>query len=198
MTSEEFTNRMQKLEDIRLQGVDPYPHVFKPSGRAADLHILFEGKPVGSYEEALEKKTPPYRLGGRLVLFRAMGKNAFAQIQDGTGKIQVMFNRDKTKIPALPEEENPLKWIEKKIDLGDWIGVEGHLFRTQKGELTLMVEDTTLLSKSLHPLPDKHAGLSDKETRYRKRWLDLISNEDVKKSFELKKQNPQDDPRFLF
>ncbi len=184
--SEEFNIRSQKLEDIRLQGVDPYPHVFKPSGRAVDLHHLFEGQPVGNHEEALEKKTPSYKLAGRLVLFRAMGKNAFAQIQDGTDKIQVMFSRDITKIPALPTEENPLKWIEKKIDLGDWIGLQGHLFRTQKGELTLLVEEATLLSKSLHPLPDKHAGLSDKETRYRKRWLDLIANEDVKKSFELR------------
>jgi len=187
-TSEEFNNRVQKLEDIRLQGVDPYPHVFKPTGRAVELHALFEGNPVGSHDEALEKKTPSYRLAGRLVLFRAMGKNAFAQIQDGTDKIQVMFSRDKTKIPALPAEENPLKWIEKKIDLGDWVGVEGHLFRTQKGELTLLVEAATLLSKSLHPLPDKHAGLSDKETRYRKRWLDLIANEDVKKTFQRRSQ----------
>jgi lysyl-tRNA synthetase class 2 len=184
MTSEEFTIRTQKLDEIRSQGIDPYPHLFKPNARNLNLHELYEGQPVGTSEEALEKKTPSYKIAGRLVLFRAMGKNAFGQIQDGTGKIQIMFNRDKTTVKGLTSEEPALKWIEKKLDLGDWIGVEGHLFRTQKGELTLLVEEATLLSKSLHSLPDKHAGLSDKETRYRRRWLDLIANDEVKHCFE--------------
>src|SRR3990167_10527454 len=88
-----------------------------------------------------------------------------------------MFNRDLTKVEGLASEElTPLKFIEKKLDLGDIIGVEGHLFKTQKGELTIFAKNVTLLCKSLLPLPDKHSGLSDKGVRYRKRWLDLITH----------------------
>src|SRR4029077_5289370 len=81
------------------------------------------------------------------------------------------------------EASTPLKFIEKKFDLGDIIGVEGHLFHTQKGELTIYAKKVTLLCKSLLPLPEKHAGLQDKEMRYRKRWLDLISHQDVLQLF---------------
>ena len=78
---------------------------------------------------------------------------------------------------------SPYKFIEKKIDLGDIIGVEGHLFRTQKGELTIFAKEVTLLCKTLLPLADKHGGLADKELRYRKRWLDLISHPEVGQLF---------------
>ena len=126
------------------------------------------------------------------MLFRSMGKNAFAQLKMEHRAIQVMFNRDLTTWKAI----NPLlnrvpnhhayKFIEKKIDLGDIIGIEGHLFRTNKGELTVFAKKVTLLCKTLLPLADKHAGLADKELRYRKRWLDLISNDDVAKTFKIR------------
>jgi lysyl-tRNA synthetase class 2 len=90
----------------------------------------------------------------------------------------VMFNKDQTQVASLPNGESPMKFIEKKLDLGDIIGIEGHLFRTQKGELTLFAKEVTLLCKTLLPLPDKHSGLTDKGTRYRKRWLDLITNQE--------------------
>jgi lysyl-tRNA synthetase class 2 len=126
-------------------------------------------------------------VAGRLVLFRSMGKNAFANIQDSTGRIQVMFNRDLTEVSGLEKKEGaeltPIKFIEKKIDLGDIIGIEGHLFRTHKGELTIYAKKITLLCKTLLPLPDKHSGLADKGVRYRKRWLDLITNQDVAEIF---------------
>lgn len=187
---EEFQNRVAKLEEIRAIGVEPYPHKFAPTASASLLEKEYASSPVGHSEEAAEGKTPHFVLTGRLILFRAMGKNAFGHIQDSTGTVQVMFNRDLTKVTGLPDQEElrPLKFIEKKIDLGDIVGCTGHLFRTQKGELTLFVKTFTLLSKSILPLPDKHAGLSDKGTRYRKRWLDLISNEQAKKDLLLRSE----------
>ena len=122
------------------------------------------------------------------MLFRTMGKNAFGQIQDESGRIQIMFNRDSTDLTGYqPEGEEGIssfKFIEKKIDLGDIIGIEGNLFRTQKGELTIFAKTVTLLCKTLLPLADKHSGLADKELRYRKRWLDLISHPDVAQTFQ--------------
>lgn len=187
MSSEEFEIRSQKLQEVRALGVDPYPAEYRPKNLAQDLHLHYEGQSVGSFEEAQNGKTPCVTLAGRLMLFRAMGKNAFAHLQDATGRIQVVFNKPTTTVtgydPKNPNDPSSMKFIEKKIDLGDILGVEGHLFRTQKGELTIFVNRVTLLCKTLYPLPDKHAGLHDKETRYRKRWLDLIANEDVRQTF---------------
>jgi len=173
---ESFQTRKQKLKEIRALGVDPYPHKYEPTHQMRVLQEKFEEAAVGTSEEAEAEKTDHARIAGRLVLFRAMGKNAFGQIQDETGRIQVMFNKDLTKVNGLSVNETPIKFIEKKIDLGDIVGVEGHLFRTQKGELTIFAKEVTLLCKTLLPLPDKHSGLTDKGTRYRKRWLDLITN----------------------
>lgn len=189
-TQEEFRNRCAKLEEIRALGVDPYPAKFTPAYSAGDLLKKFEDKEVGTYEEAAEGKGQAVSVAGRLVLFRAMGKNIFAHIQDMSGRIQVMFNRDHTAVTGFAgtPELSPQKFIEKKIDLGDIIGVEGILFRTQKGELTIFVKQFTLLCKSLLPLPDKHAGLADKGVRYRKRWLDLISNPESMQRFIMRSQ----------
>lgn len=182
---EEFVNRSQKLKEIIELGLEPYPAKFNPTAYAETLHRDYDNSELVKNSEAAQVGDGPNaNLAGRLVLFRAMGKNAFAHIQDASGRIQVMFNRDVTQVEGLPAEENALKFIEKKIDLGDIIGVEGTLFRTQKGELTLFVKKMTLLTKTLLPLPDKHAGLADKELRYRKRWLDLIVNDDVRERFQ--------------
>lgn len=182
---EEFQNRTRKLADIRGCNVEPYPHKYTPTHTALSLQQDFNGIEVGHSDDAAAGSTHPVCLAGRLVLFRVMGKNTFAHIQDETGRIQVMFNRDVTEVagytPKEEEEEalTPYKFIEKKVDLGDIIGVEGNLFRTQKGELTIYVKEFKLLCKTLLPLADKHGGLADKELRYRKRWLDLISHPEV-------------------
>lgn len=184
---EEFQNRSRKLDEIRKAHVEPYPHKYSPTHTTLDIHQRFDAVEVGHSDDAAAGTTEPVSVAGRLVLFRSMGKNAFAHIQDETGRIQVMFNRDSTLLTGYQPEgqdgETAYKFIEKKIDLGDLIGVEGHLFHTQKGELTIFVKEATLLCKTLLPLADKHGGLADKELRYRKRWLDLISHPEVAKLF---------------
>lgn len=176
---EEFQNRYKKLEEIKALGICPYPHSFHSSTSLASLQTQYKDDPVGNSEDGQAGTTPEAHVSGRLVLFRAMGKNAFGQILSDGSKLQVMFNRDATKVTDLKAAEGaptPIKFIEKKLDLGDILGLKGHLFRTGKGELTLFVKEVTLLTKSLLPLPDKHAGLSDQGVLYRKRWLDLLTN----------------------
>jgi lysyl-tRNA synthetase class 2 len=185
---EEFRNRSAKLAEIRSLGIDPYPPKFTPSGTAKELAEKCEGKEIGHSEEAGAGSTEHVSVSGRLVLFRSMGKNAFGHIQDSTGRIQVMFNRELTTVDGYQGEEPALKFIEKKLDLGDIIGVEGNIFRTQKGELTIFAKKVTVLCKSLLPLPDKHSGLADKGVRYRKRWLDLITHQDVREQFQMRSQ----------
>lgn len=192
---EEFQLRTQKLAEIRKLGINPYPHKFTPDHTAEGLHTLYHNTEIGHSDDAGSGKTPPAVVAGRLVLFRSMGKNAFAHVQDHTGRIQVMFNREITQVseytPNADQDADsltPMKFIEKKIDLGDIIGIEGFLFHTNKGELTLFAHKVTLLCKTLLPLADKHSGLVDKELRYRKRWLDLISNPDVTKTFRVRSQ----------
>ncbi len=189
---EEFQNRLNKLKEIRELGIDPYPPKYLPTANAQTLHDQYGSAAVGHSEEAASGTTPSATIAGRLVLFRSMGKNAFAHLQDSSGRIQIMLNRDLTQLEGYhPSNEkgeilSPLKIIEKRIDLGDIIGVEGHLFHTKKGELTLFAKKVKLLSKTLLSLPDKHAGLADKELRYRKRWLDLICSPEVKQTFILR------------
>lgn len=185
---EEFQNRSRKLAEIRALGIDPYPPKYVHTRRTADLAVESEGKEVGHYDDAAAGKTEHVFVSGRLVLFRAMGKNVFAHIQDESGRIQILCNRDKTQVAGLypTADLSAIKFIEKKLDLGDFIGVEGHLFRTQKGELTVFANVVTLLCKSLLPLPDKHSGLVDKGVRYRKRWLDLITHPESMERFRLR------------
>lgn len=185
---EEFQNRRRKLKEIRELGVDPYPPKYIQTQKTAQVILAAEGAEAGHYDDAASGSTAHTVVSGRLVLFRAMGKNIFSHIQDETGRIQILFNRDLTQVQGLADNEeiSPFKFLEKKLDLGDFIGVEGHLFKTQKGELTLFAKTVTLLSKSLLPLPDKHSGLADKGVRYRKRWLDLITHPESLEKFRLR------------
>lgn len=185
---DEFKTRLAKLDELRAIGVDPYPHTYTPTHTAEHVATTYHDEPVGHSPDAEAHKTPFVCVAGRLMLFRAMGKNAFGQIQDMGHNLQFMVSREHTKLTGFTatEELTAAKVIEKKVDLGDIVGIKGYLFRTQKNELTVLVTEFTLLSKALLPLPDKHSGLVDKELRYRKRWLDLIDHKDVLRTFVLR------------
>ena len=188
---EEFQNRSKKLKDILDSKVEAYPHKYLPTHNAQEIFDLFSEKNVGHFDDAAAGETPEVKFAGRLVLFRAMGKNAFGHIQDETGKVQIMINRDLTKVFGYDEKNSlenlsNIKFIEKKIDLGDILGVSGNLFFTQKGELTIFVKELKILCKTLLPLPDKHSGLQDLGVKYRKRWLNLITDQNAVNTFILR------------
>ncbi len=157
--------RLSKLEAIRAEGIYPYGGKFETSSSIKELTDAFaEGKAC--------------QVAGRIMAMRQHGKSIFCDLRDQSGKVQLYVKADAAggKVFKLFE----------KLDIGDIIGVEGSLFKTRTGEATIKVEGTTLLSKSLLPLPEKWHGLKDVETRYRQRYLDLIVNQDVKKTFYIR------------
>ncbi len=166
--------RFDKLARLRARGIDPYPHRYERSHTAAEAVSLFEAEEKRATEDA---RTDVVSLAGRIVAFRGMGRATFADLLDGSGRVQVMFRRN--QLPDTYEVLNDL-------DIGDWLGVKGPIFRTRAGEITLEVGDFTLLCKSLRPLPEKWHGLSDVETRFRQRYLDLIANEQSRKTAVLR------------
>jgi lysyl-tRNA synthetase class 2 len=173
-TLDQHAVRRAKLEEIRHIR-NAYPSGLAPNVVAS---ILFE-----RYQQfdkaALENITlNTYQLAGRIMQMRHMGKAAFLHIQDSSGKIQVYLR--KQDLPEALFEES------KSWDLGDIIFIEGHVFKTQKGELSLYAKNGQLLTKSLHPLPDKYHGLSDKEACYRMRYLDLMVNPETQKRFRIR------------
>ncbi len=157
--------RHQKLADLKSEDKDPFAEVsYDVTAHAEDI--------FGDYASYEEKEVS---LAGRIMSKRVMGKAAFAHIQDGTGLIQLYF-----RIDALGQEAYEAF---KKLDIGDIIGVKGTVFTTHKGEISVKASEYILLAKSLRPLPEKYHGLRDQEIRYRKRYLDLIVNPEVKEVF---------------
>ena len=161
--------RLDKLHSLRKRGVDPYPPRFSPSHSILKVTELFS--PLAAQEKSGETVT----IAGRLVALRRMGRAAFLDLRDGTGKMQVHASLD-----TLGEEGYAGLC---DSDIGDFLGITGEVFRTRRGELTISAAKWVLLSKSLRPLPEKWHGLKDVELRYRHRALDLISNEDVREAF---------------
>lgn len=158
--------RREKLDKIRALGVEPYGQKFNWDHHAADIR---------ANAEQLEKEETHVRIAGRMMIRRGQGKTAFCVIRNQSGDIQVYFKRDE-----LSENE----WaLFKLVDIGDILGIEGTVFTTHTGELTVRVIHFTMLSKSLRPLPEKWHGLTDKEQRYRQRYLDLIMNPEVRDTF---------------
>ena len=186
---DEYQVRNAKLQEIQKMGVTLYPNV---SIENQDIHYVLShySDLRASCEEAINNQTDSIKIAGRLILYRSMGKNVFVHIQEGIEKIQVMFNRGNTWVDGLLEQDAKAHhlFLEKKIHIGDFLAIEGNVFRTIKGELTILAKKVTLLCKSLLPLPEKHFGLVNKEVRYRKRWLDLISSRKVMHTFLLRSQ----------
>ena len=157
--------RREKLEALRAEGLDPFVQTkFEVTSSAREIKENFD---------ALEGKT--VTLAGRLMSKRGMGKVSFCDLQDNTGRIQLYVRFD------AMEEADFQRF--KKNDIGDIVGVKGDVFKTERGEISLRVHEATLLSKSLLPLPEKFHGLTDRETRYRQRYVDLIVNPEVKDTF---------------
>jgi lysyl-tRNA synthetase, class II len=164
--------RRHKLDELRGQGIEPYQSRFDRSHTASEALAAFvEAEKAGGPDT----RTEPVALAGRVVALREMGKAAFAHIQDASGRIQVL-----AKIDRLGPE--PYARF-TDLDLGDFIGLRGPLFRTRRGEITCEAEQFVLLAKALRPLPEKWHGLKDVELRYRQRYLDLIANPEVKDVF---------------
>jgi len=168
--------RQEKLDKIRGKGINPYPHSYHRSHTTQEAVILYEQIELSPQTT----QSPELSLAGRITAIRFMGKIAFFDIRDSSGKIQVFFSRN-----LLGDERYEFL---HEIDIGDIIGAKGKLFRTKTSEISLEANDFTLLAKSLQPLPEKWHGLVDVEKRYRQRYLDLISNEEAKPVFKLRSQ----------
>jgi lysyl-tRNA synthetase, class II len=180
-----IAERRAKLKALRAAG-NAYPNDFMRMELAADLTEKYEGQE----RDFLDVNPVQVRIAGRLMLRRTMGKLSFGNLQDMSGNIQI-FVAD--NFPGKAEHE----FFRKQVDIGDILGVEGVLMKTQKGELTVRVRTLSLLSKCLRPLPEKWHGLADQESKYRQRHLDLITNDDARLRFVQRSRTIQAVRQFL-
>jgi len=162
--------RLRKLGELRRQGVNPYPHKFDVKDYATELLEKHKKLKKGG------KSSARVKIAGRLMSFRDLGKIGFGVLQDSSGKIQITLQKGQT-----PDKE--IKFFKKYFDAGDFIGIDGVIIRTQRGEISVLVRKVTMLSKSILPLPEKWHGLQDKEERYRKRYLDLAMSPEAREVF---------------
>jgi lysyl-tRNA synthetase class 2 len=181
-SSDQREQRLQKLQALREEGINPYPARFLYTHTTAQARqALLDG---GDAEQQV------VRTAGRLMAIRVMGKASFAHIQDGSGSIQLYVRQDEVG-------EQAYDLFRKRFDVGDSVGVEGTLFRTRTGEITIRVSSLEMLAKALRPLPEKWHGLTDVEARYRQRYLDLLVNEDVRNTFVTRSRMVSAIRRFL-
>jgi lysyl-tRNA synthetase, class II len=164
---DERARRLAKVDSERAQGRDPYPVRFDRTHTTLDLHDAYDGIDAGAEVDDL------VRVAGRLVLIRRQGKLTFATLRDGAGAVQLFVSR------AVLGDERHAAFDD--LDLGDWVGAEGTVMKTKKGELSVKVTRFELLAKALRPLPDKWHGLADVDTRFRQRYVDLIVNDDARR-----------------
>lgn len=165
-----IAERRAKLGQLRQAG-QAYPNDFRPQQLASALHTAYDEQS----KEALAEAAHTTSVAGRMMLKRVMGKASFATLQDSSGRIQIYL--DRTEIGEERYEQF------KTWDIGDILGIEGQVFKTNKGELSIRASQIRLLAKSLRPLPDKFHGLADQELRYRQRYVDLVMNQDTRATF---------------
>lgn len=177
--------RLQKAQRLEQQGIDPYPAHFDRTHTAAHAVAEFETLEKAGGEAI---PAPVVTVAGRITALRDMGKTAFVDVRDGSGRIQTQFRQDVVSDGYL---------LLKEMDLGDFLGVTGKVFRTRRGEVTVEVHSFHILTKSLLPPPEKFHGLTDVETRYRQRYLDLMANEDVRQAFTIRSQSIAAVRRFM-
>ena len=171
--SDVLRDRRQKLERLREAGIDPFPHEFDEREEIAEVRAAHEGLAAGIETDSR------HRVAGRIVARRGHGKAAFLDLRDGSGRIQLHATADKLGVEAFE--------LLVDLDLGDFIGVEGTALATRRGgELSLAIDHWRLLAKSLRPPPNKFHGLEDVETRYRRRELDLLANEETRRIFTIR------------
>jgi lysyl-tRNA synthetase class 2 len=167
--------RQRKIQELRKQGINPYPYKFTKDSSSKELKEKYAKL---APDERTKDKT---RFAGRVMTIRDLGQLIFVTMQDSEGKLQVVLQNKELN-------EKDLEIFKKFVDSGDFIGVEGIIFKTRRGEVSILVKKLEILSKSLLPLPEKWHGIQDKEERYRKRYLDLIMNPEVKKVFETREK----------
>lgn len=168
--------RLDKLEQVRQRGLDPYPAHVERTHSTAEAIAAFEAWEKQNTPPQADAVAPQVAVAGRLMSLRPHGKLTFATIQDGAGSIQLAFRKD-----GLGEEA--YRWLQDVYDRGDFLSAQGSLFRTRMGEVTVQVTEYHMLAKALSPLPEKWHGLKDTEARYRQRYLDLIANPESRQVF---------------
>jgi len=180
-----IANRLAKLDELRELGIEPYPTRY----RVAESVSAAKNRFSSATAEELETEKPEVRLAGRLRAVRGHGKVSFVDLSDGADQIQLYLRRDDL-------DETSWKAF-KLLDLGDFLGVEGTLFRTRSNELSVKVERLTVLAKTVRPMPEKYHGLADREARARQRYLDLLSNPESRAIFETRSRIVSAVRRFL-
>ncbi len=166
-------NRIEKMTRFRERGDEPFKYAFARTCSIAEARAAFEAAERDSAEP--DQVTVPVTVAGRMVGLRGQGKVTFADLRDASGRIQVFLRSNDLGDDAYGHL--------KDLDIGDFLGIEGHVFRTRRGEVTVRAEKHLLLTKSLRPLPEKWHGLTDVETRYRQRYLDMVANPEVLETF---------------
>jgi len=166
-----INERKRKLEELKKQGINPYPYKFNVKNYSKDIKEKYKGLKNN------KKSKDRVSVAGRVMTIRNLGKLIFATIQDSCGRLQLILQKGETRGESF-------ELFKKYIDIGDFVGCEGGIMKTKTGEVSVLVRKLELLTKGLLPLPEKWHGLADKEERYRKRYLDLIMNPNVKEVFE--------------
>jgi len=166
-----INERKKKIEELQKLGVNPYPHKYEPKDYSIDL------KEKHSKLKENQKTKDKAKIAGRTMTVRDLGKLIFATVQDSKGKIQIILQKEET-------EKESFELFKKYVDIGDIIGCEGTIMKTKTGEVSILASKIEMLSKSILPLPEKWHGLTEKEERYRRRYLDLIMNPETKQVFE--------------